>query len=294
MTMDDGVELDPASAARAFGEGYFNLIRRGADGSLTLSMDHWRLEGVTAEAFHFVAREDDVAPLDVALRRRGAPGLGPPAQAAGALADPLPSGQRRPVDVQRQLRRVRAAQSGQASLQPKDPASAYAGSFVASSDDGRDAAAATPLGFRTWPGRSSRAPTGSATWTSSTRRCSTPPSRPGGAARPWRWVLPAATRQHHRRQTMGGCTSCRRRRRRCGWASSTPPCRTCWRSTRATLSSTRIPGRTSSIGSSRASASTRSRNCAARTPAKGRTRSSGRSAYAAPNPATCWRSTSSG
>ena len=66
MTMDDGVELDPASAERAFGEGYFNLIRRGADGSLTLSMDHWRLEGLTAEAFHFVAREADVAPLDVA------------------------------------------------------------------------------------------------------------------------------------------------------------------------------------------------------------------------------------
>ncbi|MBV9175051.1 MAG: hypothetical protein JOZ81_33770 [Chloroflexi bacterium] len=57
------IELDPATAARAFGSAYFNLIRRGADGSLTLSQDHWRLsdEGARADAFRFVAR-DEAAP----------------------------------------------------------------------------------------------------------------------------------------------------------------------------------------------------------------------------------------
>jgi hypothetical protein len=67
MTMDSGIELDPATAARAFGEAYFNLIRRGADGSLSLSMDHWQLAAATDQAFRFTAREDDVDPLEVAL-----------------------------------------------------------------------------------------------------------------------------------------------------------------------------------------------------------------------------------
>ena len=39
-----GVELDRATAARALGAGWFNLLRRGADGSLVLSADRWRLE----------------------------------------------------------------------------------------------------------------------------------------------------------------------------------------------------------------------------------------------------------
>ncbi|HEX8966530.1 MAG TPA: hypothetical protein VF937_01535 [Chloroflexota bacterium] len=64
-----GIELDPATAARAFGDAYFNLLRRGADGSLKLSTDHWRLEQVTAEAFHFAAREADAPDLRVLLEQ---------------------------------------------------------------------------------------------------------------------------------------------------------------------------------------------------------------------------------
>jgi hypothetical protein len=47
------LELDRDTAARAFGEAFFNLIRRGADGSLSLSMDHWRLAEATDDAFRF-------------------------------------------------------------------------------------------------------------------------------------------------------------------------------------------------------------------------------------------------
>jgi len=56
-------ELDPATAARAFGRGSFNLLRRGANGSLTLSADHWRLEPArsTPHTFCFAAR-DTAAP----------------------------------------------------------------------------------------------------------------------------------------------------------------------------------------------------------------------------------------
>src|SRR2546430_14123975 len=64
-----GIELDPTTAARAFGAGYFNLIRRGADGSLVLSADHWRLEQVTPDAFHFAAEEPDAPPLVVPVGR---------------------------------------------------------------------------------------------------------------------------------------------------------------------------------------------------------------------------------
>ena len=56
LPMASGIEIDPATAARAFGDGYFNLLRRGADGSLILSSDHWRLDQATAEVFHFSAR----------------------------------------------------------------------------------------------------------------------------------------------------------------------------------------------------------------------------------------------
>jgi hypothetical protein len=56
-----GIELDPQTAARAFGNGYFNLIRRGADGSLVLSADYWRLAEATHETFRFTA-EDASAP----------------------------------------------------------------------------------------------------------------------------------------------------------------------------------------------------------------------------------------
>jgi hypothetical protein len=59
--------LDPTTAARAFGDAYFNLLRRGADGSLRLSSDHWRLDALTDEAFRFSAREQDAPPLEVRL-----------------------------------------------------------------------------------------------------------------------------------------------------------------------------------------------------------------------------------
>jgi hypothetical protein len=61
--MVGGIDIDHATAARAFGGGYFNLIRRGADGSLILSTDHWRLERATADAFHWTAQEDDAPAL---------------------------------------------------------------------------------------------------------------------------------------------------------------------------------------------------------------------------------------
>ena len=60
-----GVELDYRTAARAFSDAYFNLIRRGADGSLKLSHDHWRLDQATDEAFQFVPREADAPPLEL-------------------------------------------------------------------------------------------------------------------------------------------------------------------------------------------------------------------------------------
>ena len=63
----NGLELDASTAARAFGEAYFNLLRRGADGSLVLSADHWRLNELTDEVFRFEAREDDAPILEVRL-----------------------------------------------------------------------------------------------------------------------------------------------------------------------------------------------------------------------------------
>jgi hypothetical protein len=61
------MQIDPTTAARAFGDAYFNLLRRGADGSLRLSSDHWRLDEATPELFRFSAREDDAPPLEVRL-----------------------------------------------------------------------------------------------------------------------------------------------------------------------------------------------------------------------------------
>jgi len=62
------MQIDPATAARAFGEAYFNLLRRGADGSLRLSSDHWRLDEANAHVFRFSAREADAPPLEVHLQ----------------------------------------------------------------------------------------------------------------------------------------------------------------------------------------------------------------------------------
>src|SRR5690348_3883531 len=63
------IELDRATAARAFGSAYFNLIRRGADGSLILSRDHWRLEPDRSsdQVFAFSAREAEAGELTVNL-----------------------------------------------------------------------------------------------------------------------------------------------------------------------------------------------------------------------------------
>jgi hypothetical protein len=55
------MELDQSTAARAFGDAYFNLLRRGADGSLRLSRDHWQLDAATDDAFRFTAREETPA-----------------------------------------------------------------------------------------------------------------------------------------------------------------------------------------------------------------------------------------
>lgn len=61
------MQIDASTAARAFGDGYFNLLRRGADGSLRLSSDHWRLDDANDEAFRFLAREEDAPPLVLRL-----------------------------------------------------------------------------------------------------------------------------------------------------------------------------------------------------------------------------------
>jgi hypothetical protein len=65
--LTDGIEIEPGVAARAFGDAYFNLLRRGADGSLTMSTDHWRLGEVTPDVFRFSAREADAPALEVRL-----------------------------------------------------------------------------------------------------------------------------------------------------------------------------------------------------------------------------------
>ena len=64
----DSFDLDWPTTVRAFGAGYFNLIRRGADGSLSLSMDHWRLDELTPDCARFSAREADAPPLEVKTR----------------------------------------------------------------------------------------------------------------------------------------------------------------------------------------------------------------------------------
>jgi len=50
---------------RAFGNAYFNLLRRGADGSLTLSHDHWRLDQTTPGHFRFAPREADAPAAEI-------------------------------------------------------------------------------------------------------------------------------------------------------------------------------------------------------------------------------------
>ena len=66
--MDSGIDLDWNTVVRAFGVAYFNLLRRGANGSLTLSTDHWRLDELSDGVCRFSAREEDAPPLEVATR----------------------------------------------------------------------------------------------------------------------------------------------------------------------------------------------------------------------------------
>ena len=63
--MTTGIDIDQATAVRALGHAYFNLIRRGADGSLTLSVDHWRLDEATEQTFRFAAREPEAPMLEL-------------------------------------------------------------------------------------------------------------------------------------------------------------------------------------------------------------------------------------
>jgi hypothetical protein len=48
------VDLDAATAARLLDGVSLNLIRRGADGSLVLSMDHWRFASLADDVLTFV------------------------------------------------------------------------------------------------------------------------------------------------------------------------------------------------------------------------------------------------
>ncbi len=61
------MELDLATAAAPFGEGWFNLLRRGADGSLVLSADRWRLARLDDDAFSFAPDAAEAEPLTLPL-----------------------------------------------------------------------------------------------------------------------------------------------------------------------------------------------------------------------------------
>ena len=53
--------LDSAHAARLLEGVRLNLIRRGADGSLVMSTDHWLLTSTDDEAFTFTAEPPGAA-----------------------------------------------------------------------------------------------------------------------------------------------------------------------------------------------------------------------------------------
>ena len=46
--------IDHQTAAQILADVSLNLIRRGADGSLVLSMDHWRFESLSEEAITLI------------------------------------------------------------------------------------------------------------------------------------------------------------------------------------------------------------------------------------------------
>lgn len=63
-------DLDPVAAAAVLNDVVLNLIRRGADGSLVMSTDHWRLAGLADDALTFVAQPPappSTAPMTIAL-----------------------------------------------------------------------------------------------------------------------------------------------------------------------------------------------------------------------------------
>lgn len=65
--MRSDIVIDAPTAVRAFGQGYFNLLRRGADGSLVLSADRWRVAHLDEEEVRFQAHDDGVSELVVRL-----------------------------------------------------------------------------------------------------------------------------------------------------------------------------------------------------------------------------------
>ncbi len=63
-------DIDPETAERVLDGRTCNMIRRGGDGSLTMSADKWRLAERTPTALTFVAEPPappDLAPLTIEL-----------------------------------------------------------------------------------------------------------------------------------------------------------------------------------------------------------------------------------
>jgi len=63
-------DLDPKDAATILANASLNLIRRGADGSLVMSTDHWRLAGADDTGFMFAAEPpapESVEPIVIPL-----------------------------------------------------------------------------------------------------------------------------------------------------------------------------------------------------------------------------------
>lgn len=60
-------DLDQKEAARLLRATTFNLIRRGADGSLALSADKWRLVKADSDTFCFQALAPEAPPLSLSL-----------------------------------------------------------------------------------------------------------------------------------------------------------------------------------------------------------------------------------
>ncbi len=67
MRVDKLTDLTIEAAEAALGSAYFNLIRRGADGSLVLSADKWQLAERTEELLRFLALAEEAEPLELPL-----------------------------------------------------------------------------------------------------------------------------------------------------------------------------------------------------------------------------------